>query len=96
MMNKQVKKRWVEALESGKFRQGKSQFAQRDENKHVKYCCLGVLNKIENLGYGDFCGTFPDDAMPFGLTDDQQWTLIEMNDRGDSFKKIAAYIKKEL
>jgi hypothetical protein len=96
MMKKAVKKRWVEALESGKFRQGHSQFAQRDESKHIKYCCLGVLNKIENLSYSGSCRAFPEDKIPFGLTDDQQWTLIEMNDRGDSFKEIAAYIKKEL
>jgi hypothetical protein len=54
------------------------------------------LNKIENLSYSGSCRAFPEDKIPFGLTDDQQWTLIEMNDRGDSFKEIAAYIKKEL
>lgn len=37
-MNKQVKKKWVAALRSGKYEQGRSALRCGD-----KFCCLGVL-----------------------------------------------------
>lgn len=40
-MNKKVAKQWVEALRSGKYKQGEL-FLCEDE----KYCCLGVLNEL--------------------------------------------------
>lgn len=36
--------KWVEALESGKYRQGKNCLCSKDEDiKRWKHCCLGVL-----------------------------------------------------
>lgn len=40
-MNKEIKKLWIEALRSGKYKQGKGKL-KRDG----KYCCLGVLCAI--------------------------------------------------
>jgi hypothetical protein len=40
-MNPEIKKRWVEALRSGKYKQGKHSLA-RGEN----FCCLGVLCEL--------------------------------------------------
>lgn len=37
-MNKEIKKRWVEALRSGKYIQGQNYLLSNDT-----YCCLGVL-----------------------------------------------------
>jgi hypothetical protein len=39
-------KKWITALESGKFRQERSSLTVR-KNKHVSYCCLGVLCKVQ-------------------------------------------------
>lgn len=39
-------KKWTEALESGKFRQTRGRM-RASGNKCVKYCCLGVLSKIQ-------------------------------------------------
>jgi len=44
-MNPEVKKLWVEALRSGKYKQGKSRLRRGGE-----YCCLGVLCDISGLG----------------------------------------------
>lgn len=41
MMNPEWKKKWVEALRSGKYKQGKEALCFGD-----KYCCLGVLCEI--------------------------------------------------
>lgn len=38
--------KWTEALESGKFRQTRGRM-RASGNKCVKYCCLGVLSKIQ-------------------------------------------------
>lgn len=47
-MNKEIKQKWINALVSGKYQQGKGKLC-RDN----KYCCLGVL--AEELGVlGDY------------------------------------------
>lgn len=40
-MKPEIKKRWVDALRSGKYKQGKERLKRRGELP--KYCCLGVL-----------------------------------------------------
>lgn len=42
-MNRTVKKKWVQALKSGKYKQGRGHLKQVDQNKNEYYCCLGVL-----------------------------------------------------
>lgn len=39
-------KAWVDALNSGKYRQGGSYLCTKD-NGRLKYCCLGVLSKVQ-------------------------------------------------
>ena len=43
--------------------------------------------------YGKFTATLPKN---FDIPKDMQYTLISMNDRGESFEKIADYIEKKL
>lgn len=42
-MNKEIKKKWIEALRSGEYRQGRGMLCSLD---HHKYCCLGVLTDL--------------------------------------------------
>lgn len=44
-MDPKIKERWVKALRSGKYKQGKSLLKRRGEENpgEVTYCCLGVL-----------------------------------------------------
>jgi hypothetical protein len=53
-MNQDVKKRWVEALRSGKYKQNKNKLRTKDGNEYY-YCCLGVLCDLyyENGWNGD-------------------------------------------
>ena len=44
--------RWVEALESGEFKQGNG-FLKRNLDGELLYCCLGVLNELE--GFPSVC-----------------------------------------
>lgn len=49
------KKKWLEALRSGKYRQGYYDLCDRD-NGRLKYCCLGVLSKIQGRLIEAECG----------------------------------------
>lgn len=50
-MNPELKKRWIDALRSGEYKQGTMRLSTRDpKTQEVTHCCLGVLcdlNKIE-------------------------------------------------
>lgn len=50
-MNQEIKQKWVEALESGKYKQGKGRLKSDDA-----YCCLGVLCDlyINETGNGEW------------------------------------------
>lgn len=50
-MNQEIKKKWVEALRSGNYPQGRGYLKCED-----RYCCLGVLCQIyaEETGKGRF------------------------------------------
>lgn len=55
---KEVRKLWVEALESGKYKQGKMCLKRTDEEGD-RYCCLGVLCDL--AAKHGICGEFRDD-----------------------------------
>lgn len=89
-MDPEMKKRWVEALRSGKYKQGKGRL---HDEVHDTYCCLGVLNEIEDLGIPGEAGALD------GNTVDafDQNVLIRMNDvMGCSFEHIADWIEANL
>lgn len=51
-MNENVKSRWIEALESGKYKQGKEQLRSND-----CFCCLGVLCDLHRIEFkGEWVG----------------------------------------
>lgn len=105
-MNQNIKKKWVKALRSGKYEQGQGCLQESG-----KYCCLGVLCDVydKNLWMSSI---FTKDiksylgeeyCVPIEVRDeirfdsDKQDKLIEYNDnKGWSFKKIAAYIDRYL
>ena len=43
-MNEEIKKKWIEALRSGKYEQGRGWLKTQDNiTKTEQFCCLGVL-----------------------------------------------------
>lgn len=45
-MNRELRDRWVAALRSGDYKQGKYFLKQTDFKDNVSHCCLGVLCEV--------------------------------------------------
>lgn len=109
-MKKKDKDRWVKALRSGDYEQGKGHLCQFDDDGNAKYCCLGVAYEVFN-GEKAWVKS-PDKTMdnilqtnkgyidcyePPGLKDaDVVEVLMDYNDGGKSFEWIASYIESYL
>lgn len=101
-MNKRLKQKWVRALLSGEYRQGKECLRQREVDENGKefttYCCLGVLRAVGSET-GMRMRKTADEVLTAscGLSDDIQQKLAARNDSGRwNFKRIAAWIEKNL
>jgi hypothetical protein len=101
-MDTKLKKKWVAALRSGKFKQGSLALLAQGS-----YCCLGVLCRVSGMTpqaiknleceEGDTNGLLPKSLRKeFGITDRQQRALALMNDDGCSFDAIADRIEKKM
>jgi hypothetical protein len=102
-----IKKLWLAALRSGKYKQGRR--ALRDKNK---FCCLGVLCDVHSKAKGmewdgeEYLGsasTLPAQvfkwaglAGPNPMVDHFKDSLAGKNDGGMSFKGIADLIEAQL
>lgn len=96
-------KKWVEALESGEYKQGSNALCSiQDEIPH--YCCLGVANEVCNLNANPASLYLWIEDSAIGLISPAgdlvqayhtHHSLACMNDSGQfSFKEIATYIKE--
>jgi len=45
-MKKEIAKKWVKALRSGKYKQGKGYLKQLNSKNEPRHCCLGVLCEL--------------------------------------------------
>lgn len=101
------KKKWLEALRSGRYKQVTCALADFNENKW-EYCVLGVAAKIAGYKPSSFeaNGTLDHDMKKIpavirdnanGGTPEIASTLMSMNDDEEkTFTQIADYIEKEL
>jgi hypothetical protein len=103
-MLKKVKDKWVAALRSGDYKQGRNKMRSFED----EFCCLGVLCDIVdkstwrpyNHGYykHDGVASLPSDSIrkEVKITDTQVSELAELTDSGKDFKEIADYIEENL
>jgi hypothetical protein len=93
-MDAALKAKWVAALRSGEYQQGKGKFEHDG-----KFCCLGVLCKVAGLPTRSEEGldnNFTDvDSDEIGICK-VSWALAAMNDNGKTFPEIADYIEANL
>lgn len=110
-MNTEIKNKWVSALRSGNYVQGKGQL-RIDTGNVVKHCCLGVLCDVVNKHHGrslDLNGIYPSSEIcelveldyfnpqvKFGIFGKLEY-LTELNDTRElTFEQIADLIEKQL
>ena len=100
-MDAKIKRLWVKALRSGKYRQAKEIL----RNRSGSMCCLGVLCKIQGIDWRTVEGSLFTSTIPrqfnAGLRKEQRDKLANMNDGNRGFKRhtfseIADYIAKNL
>lgn len=112
MSNKEIVLKWIAALRSGKYIQGKECL-----NKDDKFCCLGVLCDIcgeyewlpaflhspylsVNSKIDNGCHSFllPEELKEkLNISDKIQESLTMMNDEyGKTFEEIANYVEKKI
>jgi hypothetical protein len=99
-MDAQIKAKWVAALRSGEFEQGRG--ALSSEHSYGAYrlrkanalCCIGV-GCLVAFNSANESGT-EEASKRLGLTDAQETALVGMNDADKSFLEIADYIEANL
>lgn len=105
-LNKKLKHKWLKALRSGEYKQGKGHL--KDDFYGATFCCLGVLCEVSKLkqdlnGYYQYKNSKSDTKLPrkfrqkIGMTVNTQSKLISMNDdEPKTFDEIAKYISRNL
>ncbi len=103
-MDQEVKAKWIAALKSGKYKQGRD----RLRGPKDKFCCLGVLCDVidstkwvkEPDGYSfmDRAWFFPDElCVQYDLPQVKTIVLSRMNDtERKPFSEIAHYIEENM
>jgi hypothetical protein len=106
-MKREIKEKWLAALRSGKYQQGRQGLKFKNGQGQVCHCCLGVLAELvepeafEKKGndflfhssYG-FLRLSRDKWLL--LPEEAQKTLSDLNDGGRSFDEIADWIEKNV
>lgn len=103
-MPKRLVRKWIAALQSGEYKQGKDRLY---DPKTDRYCCLGVLAICAGLKQKDLYDYPLLDDGPHYLADlnirtdwecntDWEYKYARMNDQGKTFKTIAREIEGEL
>lgn len=103
MMDQELKQKWVKALRSGEYQQGRYKLRSLDD----KYCCLRVLCSVMGIpstptkndyDFEGLMGTItPAYLQKAGLSEDDQGKLIILNDDDRlPFSEIATYIEANL
>ena len=101
MIDPELKQKWIEALQSGEYVKGHGRLREPgDEENSEKYCCLGVLADISELGEWagpvyviedfDYEGYF---GTRVGLSVSTMMCLADINDRTDDFDEVIGMIR---
>ena len=93
-MDAEIKRKWVQALRSGKYEQTKGLLKSPDG----AFCCIGVLGAIQSMDFKikDLRSSTIMSKYSAGLSTISQLKLANMNDEGRSFAEIADYIEANL
>lgn len=95
-MDAEIKRKWVAALRSGKYRQGFNALSSTTREGQV-LCCIGVGFCVAKPEENVCAHGTTDAAQKLGLTPAQEFALVGLNDDDEaSFAAIADYIEQNL
>lgn len=109
-MKARYKTKWLKALRSGEYAQGRGVLCAANDDREHDFCCLGVLinevegfNRVPTKAYpsADLDNNISSLSYRFrekvGITNKQQADLMALNDgRLFSFEQIADWIEKNI
>lgn len=104
-MKQDIKERWLKALRSGAFRQGRGRLRQCVRDGVTRHCCLGVLGEILAPSSKWTSKAITNDGTnlrgsvlaELGLTFEHEGELVGMNDgERRTFEEIADWIERKL
>jgi hypothetical protein len=105
-VNKTIKKKWLKALRSGKYQQGKNTLKWQSGNRDPEFCCLGVLCEIQgrkwrrlfahSTHFKGGASVAVKEIREAGIHPEVAQSLAMLNDTGSSFAEIADYIEANL
>ena len=98
-----MRDKWIEALRSGKYKQGKSNLCSL-RNEQPEFCCIGVLADLMDIPYhekdnrrvyshGMVAMLHEPELQLVGLGRDEAFRLASLNDKGATFEEIAEVIE---
>ncbi len=88
-MNPILKKNWVDALRSGKYKQGMGELYNELGNN---YCVIGIFNKINNYSNESSVGYDPLKAIIGQDAVDELWGMNDIKDK--TFDQLADFIEE--
>ena len=102
-MKAEIKQKWLEALRSGSYTQGRNALRSSDDS----FCCLGVLCDLvardkwhlegARYAHSGYIGHLPGSVgAATEVNSDQAFILMGMNDNGQSFGQIADWIEANI
>lgn len=108
-MDTKLKKEWVDALRSGKYKQTRGKLKSRAGG----FCCLGVLCEVMGIKpvwrsedkspvHGEYlydseeCILTHNLRLRAGISPHEEGALIDLNDNGKKFPEIANWIEENL
>jgi len=103
-LKRDIAERWLQALETGEFKQVKGSWETRIVGEH---CVLGVLGKVNGARKGH-CNFVEQDLLRRNMqsclvgkerdqaVQDFRSKVMRMNDRGTNFKDLAKFIRENV
>jgi hypothetical protein len=102
-MLKSLKKEWLKALRSGKYRKTTGRLRRGTNRQDYSYCCLGVLCNIinnrkwkDNSYMSDLYGLPGKIVEKCSISMEQEIHLSHLNDSTDTFAEVIDYINKNM
>ena len=105
-MKKNIKAKWLDALQSGDYTHTKGELediSKLSEDRTNRCCALGVLMKINGYDVLDYDNRWDDQELPseeileeWGMNEEDANSVAKWNDRNKSYNRVIRFIEESL